>query len=162
MLHHNVKLHVASSLKEHEVLVVYREDGISNSSDKAVRSVQRHLIHGPCLHVPANATEWIHEFSWHGSTSDDPDRNGRKVKGAAKFSKLRTCPEQTYIDVEGVRTRDDALVGVKVMLFYRLQDIETMLRETHDPVADFVNALSSDIVEFAAGKTFEEFKLGTD
>merc|ERR1711988_1070332 len=88
--------------------------------------------------------------------------NGRKVKGAVRFSKLRVCPEQTYFDVEGVRTKDDALVSVKVMIFYRLQDIDTMLKETHDPTADFINSVSSDVVEFVAGKSFEEFKSATD
>merc|ERR1712151_1262993 len=53
-------------------------------------------------------------------------------------------------------------VSVKVMIFYRLQDIDTMLRETHDPTADFMNSVSSDVVEFVAGKSFEEFKGATD
>merc|ERR1712113_367504 len=107
-------------------------------------------------------TEWTHQFSWHGSVSSDPASNGRKVRDAVKFSKLRVCPEQTYFDVEGVRTKDDALVSVKVMIFYRLKSIDTMLRETHDPTADFINSVSSDVVEFAAGKSFEEFKAATD
>jgi len=64
--------------------------------------------------------------------------------------------------VEGVRTRDDAVIRVKVMLFYRMVDVELMLRETHDPIADFVNALSSDIVEFVGARTFEEFKTSTE
>merc|ERR1712070_1205191 len=122
----------------------------------------RHLIYGPCLYVPVNASEWCHDFCWHGSTSNDPELNGRKTKGATKFQKLRVCPEQTYFDVEGVRTRDDALVTVKVMLFYRLKDIDTMLRETHDPPGDFINALSSDVVEFVASKSFDEFKTSTE
>merc|ERR1711977_602669 len=100
--------------------------------------------------VPRNASEWIHEFSWHGSISNDPDHNGRKVKGAIKFTKLRVCPDQTYFDVENVRTKDDALVSVKVMIFYYLKDIETMLQKTHDPIADFINAISSDAIEFVA------------
>jgi len=37
-----------------------------------------------------------------------------------------------------------------------------MLKETHDPTADFINSLSSDVVEFVAGKSFEEFKCCTD
>jgi len=84
------------------------------------------------------------------------------VKDAVKFTKLRTCPEQTYFDVEGVRTKDDALVSVKVMIFYRLHDIDVMLKETHDPTADFINSVSSDVIEFVAGKSFEEFKAATD
>merc|ERR1712014_407317 len=77
-------------------------------------------------------------------------------------TKLRVCPEQTYFDVEHLRTKDDALVTIKVMIFYRLKDIEVMLRETHDPTADFINSVTSDIIEFVAGKTFEEFKTSSD
>merc|ERR1712014_371885 len=77
-------------------------------------------------------------------------------------TKLRVCPEQTYFDVDNVRTRDDALVTVKVMIFYRLTDIDVMLRETHDPTADFINSVTSDVIEFVAGKTFEEFKTSSD
>jgi len=109
--------------------------------------------------VPANATEWTHRFCWHGSVSNDVER---KVKNALKFTKLRVCPEQTYFDVEGVRTKDDALVTVKVMIFYRLKDIDTMLKETHDPIADFINSVTSDVIEFASGNSFEEFKAASD
>jgi regulator of protease activity HflC (stomatin/prohibitin superfamily) len=157
LVHQHVEVKKAVSLSESELLVVYREEG--NEGD---RSVKRHIVRGPCLHVPLNSSEWTLEFSWHGSTSDDPERNGRKVKGAARFTSLRTCPEQSYIDVEGVRTRDDAVVRVKVMLFYRMVDVELMLQETHDPIADFVNALSSDVVEFVGARTFEEFKTSTE
>merc|ERR1712217_564450 len=94
--------------------------------------------------------------------SNDSECTGRKKKDATKFTKLRVRPEQTYFDVEGVRTKDDALVTVKVMIFYRLKDIDTMLRETHDPVADFINSVTSDVIEFVAGKSFEEFKASTD
>merc|ERR1712046_39936 len=134
------------------------ESGVKPSD----QGVTRHVIKGPCLHMPKNATEWTHQFSWHGSVSNDPDSNGRKVKGAVKFTKLRVCPEQTYFDVEGVRTKDDALVSIKVMIFYRLKDIDIMLREPHDPTADFINSVSSDVIEFVAGKSFEEFKSATD
>merc|ERR1712232_276671 len=59
-------------------------------------------------------------------------------------------------------TKDDALVTVKVMIFYRLKDIDVMLKETHDPIADFINSVSSDVIEFVAGKSFEQFKAATD
>merc|ERR1711896_80608 len=42
------------------------------------------------------------------------------------------------------------------------QGIETMLEETHDPIADFVNAVSIDVIEFVSGKSFEEFKACTE
>merc|ERR1712217_315643 len=94
--------------------------------------------------------------------SNDSECTGRKKKDATKFTKLRVRPEQTYFDVEGVRTKDDALVTVKVMIFFRLKDIEVMLRETHDPIADFINSVTSDVIEFVAGKTFEDFKASTE
>merc|ERR1711920_500471 len=55
-----------------------------------------------------------------------------------------------------------ALVTVKLMIFYRLQDIDVMLRETHDPTADFINSVTSDVIEFVAGKSFEDFKASSD
>lgn len=163
-IHKQIRVKDAVSLTESEVLVVYRDDGPAPAEAGATSSqvVNRHVIRGPCLHVPKNASEWAHEFSWHGSVSNDPDHNGRKVKGAVKFTKMRVCPEQTYFDVENVRTKDDALVTVKVMIFYRLKDIDVMLRETHDPTADFINSVTSDVIEFVAGKSFEEFKASTD
>jgi len=161
-VHSTITVVNATSLGEHEVLVVYRKEESADLSSEKDGRVTRSLIRGPCLHVPANASEWTHEFVWHGSTNSTDDAPARKMKGSLCFEKLRTCPDQTYYDVEGVRTRDDALVTVKLMIFYRMKDIEVMLRESHDPIADFVNAVSSDVIDFVAGKTFEEFKASTD
>lgn len=55
-----------------------------------------------------------------------------------------------YYNVNDVRTKDDALITVKLMLFFELRDIERMLDRTHDPIADFINAVTADIVAFAA------------
>mmetsp|Transcript_8658 Transcript_8658/g.16185 ORF Transcript_8658/g.16185 Transcript_8658/m.16185 type:complete len:464 (-) Transcript_8658:119-1510(-) len=160
-IHKEIHVMPAVSLTDHEVLVTYRkEEGVKDEKNE---QVIRSLVHGPCLHVPVNSSEWTHEFLWHGSTDNtSSDAPAKKYKNALRFKKLRTCPDQTYYDVESVRTRDDALVSVKLMIFYRLKDIEIMLRETHDPIADFINAVSSDIIDFVAGKTFEEFKGATD
>jgi Skp family chaperone for outer membrane proteins len=163
--HKTISVKDALNLSDSEVLVVYRDDSAGTGAavtQNSSTSMSRHLIRGPCLYIPWSASEWTQQFSWHGSVSNEPELNGRKVKGAVKFTKLRVCPEQTYMDVDGVRTKDDALVTVKVMLFYRLQDIDKMLKETHDPTADFINSLSSDVVEFVAGKSFEDFKSSTD
>lgn len=172
-VHKSVRAQPAILLNEHEVLVVYREEeeaarkgeGEAEAGGKkrfdTKRVVKRYVIHGPCLHMPENATEWVHKFSWHGSDPNS-DSYARKIKCGLKFEKLRTCPDQTYYDVENVRTKDDALLTIKLMIFFRLKDIDTMLRETHDPIADFVNAVSSDVIEFVSGKSFEEFKASTE
>src|SRR6185369_4457665 len=99
-----------------------------------------------------------HEFCWHGA---DPLNPQRKIPRALKFTKLRIIPDQMYFDVREVRTADDALLVVKLMVFFELADIERMLDQTHDPIADFVNALSADVIDFAAERTFEQFKEGT-
>jgi hypothetical protein len=37
-----------------------------------------------------------------------------------------------------------------------------MLDQTHDPVADFINAVGADVIEFAGSRSFEQFKLETE
>jgi hypothetical protein len=44
------------------------------------------------------------------------------------------------------------------MIFFELLDIERMLDTTHDPIGDFVNAATSDVVAFTGRFDFESFK----
>ena len=44
------------------------------------------------------------------------------------------------------------------MVFFELVDIERMLDQTHDPVADFINALSADVIDWVGARHFERFK----
>src|SRR5437762_7161342 len=37
-----------------------------------------------------------------------------------------------------------------------------MLDQTHDPVADFINAVSADVIDYVAGLSFEKFKEHTE
>ena len=66
------------------------------------------------MFVPA-ANEWLHQFSWHGT---DPAGGKHKIPHALQFFKLRVIPDQTYFDVQDVRTADDALLVVKLMIFF--------------------------------------------
>src|SRR5262249_49089761 len=50
---------------------------------------------------------------------------------------------------------------IRLMIFFELVDINTMLDTTHDPIGDFVNAASSDVVEFVGRLDFESFKRNT-
>jgi hypothetical protein len=70
-------------------------------------------------------------------------------------------PDQMYHDVPDVRTADDAVLTIKLMMFFELLDIERMLDATHDPIGDFVNAATSDVVDFCGHRTFEAFKHET-
>jgi hypothetical protein len=143
LLHQEITTHTATHLDAHEAIVIYTE---------TEGSVAHRILHGPAVYIPT-PTEILHQFQWHGDNG-----RGQKVPGALRFEKLRVIPDQMYFDVGGVRTADEALITTKLMAFFELCDIEQMLRETHDPVADFINALTADVIRFAGGLTFETFK----
>jgi hypothetical protein len=147
--HESITTEEATPVDAHQALVIYRRD--------ADEHVTRRVLYGPALYVP-EANEWLHEFCWHGA---DPVNPKRKIPRALQFTKLRVIPDQMYFDVRDVRTADDALLLVQVMVFFELTDIERMLDQTHDPIADFINALAADVIDFAVGRTFEEFKEAT-
>ena len=136
-----------------EAVVVYSEQ------DDAGDQVQRRLVYGPATFVPKPG-EWLHTFSWHGSA---PGLDAyRKVPNALIFQKLWLMPDQMYHDVTDVRTADDALLTIRLMLFFELRDIERMLVTSHDPIGDFINAATADIIEFVSRHDFESFKQSTE
>ena len=147
--HLSIKVIDSLELDSHEAIVVYRRAG---------EAVQRRVERGPMLFVPQE-NEWLHEFRWHGA---DPQTPTHKVPRALSFHKLRVIPDQTYYLVDDVRTSDDALLTVKLMIFFELSDIEKMLDQTHDPIADFINAVTADVVDFAGTRSFEAFKQDTE
>jgi hypothetical protein len=147
--HDSIAVADAITLDANEALVVY-----SQSEGR----VQRRVIRGPELFVP-DAQEWLHEFRWHGA---DPKDGRRKIPAGLNFKKLRVIPDQLYFDVENVRTGDDALLVVRLMIFFELIEINVMLDQTHDPVADFIHAVTADVIDFAATLKFEQFKEQTD
>ena len=150
--HEAIDVQQALTLDANEAIVVYTQEGQAGED-----RVTRRVVRGPSLFIPA-ANEWLHEFRWHGADPNDPRR---KVPRALRFNKLRVIPDQMYYDVTDVRTADDALLTVKLMLFFELVNIDTMLDQTHDPVADFVNAVSADVIDFAAAVSFEQLKERT-
>ncbi len=140
--HRSVMKEESLQISAKEAVVVYSEqDG----------AVARRIAHGPATFVPEPG-EWLHTFSWHGSIG------GHKVPNALVFQKLWLMPDQMYHDVNEVRTADDAVLTIKLMLFFELIDIERMLATSHDPIGDFVNAATSDTVEFLSRHDFESFK----
>jgi hypothetical protein len=65
----------------------------------------------------------LHDFVWHGQ---DPSTPGRFIPQRAKFTELEHLPSEFQCNVNDVRTNDDTLITVKLMLFYQLEDVETM------------------------------------
>lgn len=143
LVHQDIRVENALPLDANEAIVIYREEN---------GLVSHRVLRGPAIHVPA-PNEWLHAFRWHGDNG-----KGQKIPRALQFTKLRVIPDQMYFDVEGVRTADEALITVRVMLFFELKDIERMLGQTHDPIADFINALTADVIRFAGERKFETFK----
>ncbi|QDT28367.1 hypothetical protein [Gimesia panareensis] len=147
--HLSIDIKNSLELDSHEAIVVYRRVG---------NEVHRRVERGPMLFVPEE-NEWLHDFRWHGADPKDP---AHKIPRALRFHKLRVIPDQTYYLVDDVRTADDALLTVKLMIFFELADIEKMLDQTHDPIADFINAVTADVVDFAGTRSFEVFKQDTE
>lgn len=148
--HLEVEKEEALQIASKEAVVVYSEvDG----------SVSRRVAHGPASFVPRPG-EWLHTFSWHGS--DGGSRGYQKVPKGLVFQKLWMMPDQMYHDVPDVRTSDDAVLTIRLMIFFELVDIERMLATTHDPIGDFVNAATSDLVELIGRQDFDTFKAHVD
>jgi hypothetical protein len=128
-----------------ESIVVYNEKG---------NTIQRKIIKGPTSYIP-NVGEWLHEFSWHGASKDDPYSKKRDM---LVFRKIKTNPNQMFYNMSGVRTKDDAMLSVKLAIFYEMTDIEKMLDNTSDLIAEMMNGSLSDITNFFSEKTYEQFK----
>src|SRR5262245_5691409 len=150
-IHEGIVRQEALQLAAKEAVVVY-----SRAAEN--QPISRRLVYGPTLFVPAPG-EWLHTFSWHGS--EGGSQGVRKVAKGLVFQKLWLMPDQMYHDVTDVRTADDAVLTIKLMMFFELLDIERMLETTHDPIGDFINAATSDVVDFIGHRTFEEFKKET-
>ncbi len=96
MIHENIQINRAIELFANESLVVY------NPQNKEGKSAKREIINGPCIYVPRSGSEYFHNFEWHGVPSNAPsgDEIHIKIPRALKFTKLRTIPDQMYIDGE--------------------------------------------------------------
>ncbi len=149
--HEQVTRQDALQLAAKEAVIVYNRPADSGA-------VSRRMVYGPTLFVPAPG-EWLHTFAWHGS--EGGSQGQKKVAKGLVFQKLWLMPDQMYHDVTDVRTSDDAVLTIKLMMFFELLDIDRMLETTHDPIGDFINAATSDVVDFCGQRTFEVFKHET-
>jgi hypothetical protein len=144
---------------EEMLQVAAKEAVVVYSQKEGTSSVQRRIEYGPTLFMPRPG-EWLHRFVWHAS--EGGSQGARKVPKGLVFHKLWLMPDQMYHDVTDVRTADDAVLTIRLMIFFELLDIATMLETTHDPIGDFVNAATSDVVDFTGRHDFESFKRNTD
>jgi hypothetical protein len=150
--HESVEAREALQITAKEAVVVY-------SQKEGTGNVQRRIEYGPALFMPRPG-EWLHTFSWHASKGGS--EGVVKIPNGLVFQKLWLMPDQMYHDVSDVRTSDDAVLRIRLMIFFELIDIDRMLDATHDPIGDFVNAASSDVVDFTGRHDFESFKRNTE
>jgi hypothetical protein len=155
-IHVEIDVREALQLSAQEAVVVYARPVVEGGSKPAAAA--RRIVYGPGLFVPEPG-EWLHTFSWHASQGGS--RGVEKVPNALVFKKLWLMPDQMYHDVHDVRTADDAVLTIRLMIFFELVDISRMLDATHDPIGDFVNAATADVVEFTGRHEFESFKRNT-
>jgi hypothetical protein len=150
-IHGTVEKEDALPIASKEAVVVYTRDSVSGE-------VSRRVVNGPASFVPEPG-EWLHTFSWHGSKGGH--LGYQKVPNGLVFQKLWFLPDQMYHDIPDVRTSDDAVLTIRLMIFFELVDVTTMLDTTHDPIGDMVNATTSDVVEFTGKHDFGSFKKHT-
>lgn len=149
-IHERLLVEEGMTLATNEAVVVYGKHTEGDGED-----ISRRVFYGPGVFI-AEPGEWLHQFSWHASHGGS--RGVEKKPHGRKFETLWLMPDQMYHDVRDVRTADDAVLTIRLMIFFELKDVEKMLNTTHDPIGDFVNAATSDVVEFTGKRTFEEFK----
>ena len=133
--HESVKVKKAVLVSANQALVVYKPSSAGGKGQEEMikdigdtfqlkqweekrPSFHRSVLYGPMRYIPSPG-EWTHEFSWHGA---DPADKARNVKDALKFSLLRVIPDCFYYNVKEVRTRDDTLITVKLMIFHQVHN----------------------------------------
>jgi hypothetical protein len=147
-IHQEIKREEALQLSAKEAVVVYSKRPDSDA-------IARRIVYGPAQFVPQPG-EWLHTFTWHASQGGH--LGAVKIPKGLVFQKLWLMPDQMYHDVADVRTADDAVLTIRLMIFFELIDIERLLETSHDPIGDFVNAATSDVVAFVGRYDFEAFK----
>ena len=63
------------------------------------------------------------KFQWHAPISDHKTKYGVNDE----FEVLNFAPDQLYYNVEDLRTSDDALITIKLMIFYEITNIDKMV-----------------------------------
>lgn len=145
LLYSGIKVEKCFYISANQAIVVYERQKETEYSRK--------IIYGPGIFING-PDEWVHTFSWHG---EDPTNKTVFIANNNKFVVLNFAPDQIYYNVDQIRTFDDALIRIKLMIFFELTDIEKMLNETKDPIADILNCCSSDITSFTSKKTYSNF-----
>lgn len=102
--------------------------------------------------------EKLKNFRWTWSWEWGPD--SEKVPDMINFEILRLDNSQTYFSFP-VRTKDNVVVNLKLMIFYDVSSVENLVRNTHDPMCEFYNKLQATLTWEIAKQNFDDFKNNT-
>lgn len=144
----NVEINPITRVASNETMVVYASN-VDNGQ------ILRKIIKGPISFIP-DPNDIIHKFSWSGH--DGKNELNLKIRNMVKFERLKQMPHQMYLDVPNVRTKDDVLLTIKMIVFFDLTDLEKMLDNTNDPIANISIGVGADIIKTISKFTFSEFK----
>ena len=112
-MHSSISVEKCYCLDSNQAIIVYRNEK---------EEFSRKVINGPGIfHIQPN--EWLHKFQWHGPLAEHKTKYGPNNN----FEILNFAPNQLYYNVEDVRTSDDALITIKLMIFYELNNIDKMV-----------------------------------
>jgi len=139
--HEEITLNRKESLETGQAMVIYTNSSNSDENE----TIQKKVVHGPCK-LLLEPNQWAHTFTW---TSGDHN---------LEFTKLQTA-NSIEICLEGLRTKCHAtLSSLKLTVSFRINDIETMLQKSNNPVTDFTSAVSADLLNFVGKLDITQFK----
>ena len=136
-------------ISEREAIVVIQKDW----TEKIIKwSDESEYILNP-------VEEQLKKFSWTWSWETWP--TSEKVPGSIVFDKIRLDDSQTYFSFP-VRTKDNVVINLHLMLFYSISNLNNLVKNTHDPLCEFYNKIQSEVSESISKKSFNEFKDSTN
>jgi hypothetical protein len=123
LLYSEIKVNACYCLDANQAILVYKkpENAGKTGGEKPENEVK--ITHGPGIFM-LQPNEWTHRFSWHAA---DDENKTRYLADKNQFEILNCAPSQLYYNVDEVRTSDDALIRIKLMIFYELKDIKKMV-----------------------------------
>ncbi len=125
LLYSEIKVNACYCLDANQAVLIYKKnDEKSNQKDKSADEEVK-ITRGPGIFM-LQPNEWTHRFSWHAA---DDENKTRYTADKHQFEILNCAPSQLYYNVDEVRTSDDALIKIKLMIFYELKDIKKMVHK---------------------------------
>jgi hypothetical protein len=146
-------------LQEGQACIVYHYEG-SNAGNMISASnngnefwkifTSYRILHGPGK-FNLKANEWCHYFTWTHPWSRPLARY------PPEGHVLSTLEDHIFAKMDGLRTTDNKSIFLDVYIFFRLVDVDKLVKTQMDPIFAFRGLTREDIFRFVARKSFTEF-----